>query len=89
MRCTGSVHVITSVFRQERSNELIMVGRGMVAVVDELLAPTDRDFSASTHIDHVRSHCWLHYSNTDSANYCTFSVHWEREREGERERENE
>ena len=40
--------------RQERSSELIMVGRGMVAVVDELLAPTDRDFSSFTHIDHVR-----------------------------------
>jgi hypothetical protein len=38
---------------QERSNELVVVGRGMVAEIDRLLAPTDRDFSAATHIDHV------------------------------------
>ncbi|KAK7483727.1 hypothetical protein BaRGS_00025048 [Batillaria attramentaria] len=38
---------------QERSNELIMVGRAMVAEVNRLLAPTDRDFSSMTHVDHI------------------------------------
>ncbi|XP_076434966.1 uncharacterized protein LOC143274879 isoform X2 [Babylonia areolata] len=38
---------------QERSTELIMVGRAMTAEITRLLAPTDRDFSSLTHVDHI------------------------------------
>ena len=46
--------IIALYFRQDRSNELVMVGRAGKAAIDELLAPINKDFSASSHIDHVR-----------------------------------
>ena len=52
----GCVVVIFNVSSnsQDRSSELVVVGRVVVAEVNRLLAPTDRDFSAFTHVDHVR-----------------------------------